>query len=268
MNTHTLKSLAILPHAYRQTNRAILYRNVALPTQWRHRSQPLPSCQARDFNSSLLLLKKGGKAARKEVQSQGRPLEADDPYDFSLLTNGIENSMNRLTSELDKLRPGGRFNPEVLEAVQVTLGKSSGGHKQRLGNLAQVVAKGRALTLLVEDKDHIKSIKSAVLGSNLNLTPQPAPDNPNNILINLPPTTKESRDQAVQTAQKAADIAKEAIRNARQAQHKKLRQMQQNRTARPDDVKKAGDKMEKVVADATAKVNAEIERKKKVLLTV
>ena len=63
--------------------------------------------------------------------------------------------MSRLTAELDKLRPGGRFNPEVLEAVTVPLpsGKSSGGQKPKLGSLAQIVPKGRTLTIFVEEKD-------------------------------------------------------------------------------------------------------------------
>lgn len=111
----------------------------------------------------------------------------------------------------------------------------------------------------------MKSITSAILSSNLNLSPQPAPDNPSNLLINLPPTTKESRDQAAATAQKAAEAANNAVRNARQTQHKKLRQMQLDRKARPDDLKKAGDRMEKIVTEATAKVKTEVDKKKKML---
>ena len=41
--------------------------------------------------------------------------------------------------------------------------------------------------------------------------------------------------------------------------------MQLNKAARPDNLKKAGDKMEKIVKDATAKVKVEVEKKKKVL---
>lgn len=65
--------------------------------------------------------------------------------------------------------------------------------------------------------------------------------------VHLPPPTKESRQVAVQAAGKAAETANTAIRNARQAQQKRLRAMQLGKVARPDDLKKAGERMEKVV---------------------
>ncbi|KAI9662307.1 MAG: hypothetical protein M1821_008474 [Bathelium mastoideum] len=263
MNGYTLSIKASLPRLWRPAT-VIRFRFVvhhfglsqpARPSQW----------QTRSYTPSPSLAKKGGKAAREEARATGRIPSTEDPSDFSLLNKSIEDAMSRLTAELDKLRPGGRFNPELLEAVTVSVGNGSGGQKHKLSSLAQVVPKGRTLTIFVEDKDHIKPITSAIFASNLNLAPQPAPDNPNNLIINLPPTTKESRDQAVATAQKAADTAENAIRSARQAQQKRLRQMQLDRKARPDNVKRAGDKMEKTIKDASAKVKTEVEKKKKVL---
>ncbi|KAF2235010.1 ribosome recycling factor [Viridothelium virens] len=263
MNAHRWRLQALLPQAsplvsrwcsrYEGCRVAALRPSTQL--QW----------QTRSFKVYPSLNKKRDKATREEGRPKGEIAGTEDPYDFAVLNRGIEESMSQLTADLDKLRPGGRFNPEILEAVTVALGKGNSGHKQKLGSLAQIVPKGRTLTVFVEDQDHVKSITSAILASNLNLTPQPASDNPSNLIINLPPTTKESRDQAVATAQKAADVANNKIRNARQAQHKKLRQMQLDKKARPDDLKKAGDKMEKAVAEATSKVKTEVDKKKKVL---
>lgn len=86
--------------------------------------------------------------------------------------------------------------------------------------------------------------------------------------ISLPPPTTESRQKAVQAAGKAADTANTAIRNARGSQQKKLRAMQTGKgatKARPDDLKKAADRMEKVVEKGSAEVKRIVDAAKKML---
>ena len=55
------------------------------------------------------------------------------------------------------------------------------------------------------------------------------------------------------------------MRDARGKQQKKLRAMQVNKSARPDDLKKAGDKMEKVVEKGQAEVKRIVDGARKVL---
>lgn len=77
----------------------------------------------------------------------------EDPFDFSTLEAGIENVTKRLSEELEKLRTGGRFNPDTLVNLRVHLVKDSKA-TERLGDLAQVLPKGgRSLILLVGEKD-------------------------------------------------------------------------------------------------------------------
>lgn len=66
-------------------------------------------------------------------------------------------------------------------------------------------------------------------------------------------------------ATKAGETAGASIRNARGAQQKKLRAMQLAKSARPDDLKKAGAQMEKVVEKGTAEVKRIVDGAKKVL---
>lgn len=66
-------------------------------------------------------------------------------------------------------------------------------------------------------------------------------------------------------ANKAGDKASDSIRNARQAQQKRLRAMGLAKSARPDDLKKAGDKMEKVVQKGEGEVKKVVEGARKVL---
>lgn len=92
---------------------------------------------------------------------------------------------------------------------------------------------------------HIKPVTSAIVASNLSLTPQPDPHNALQLNIPIPPPTKESRDKNVQAAKQAFEKAASAVRDSRGAMHKRLQDMQKKKLARPDDVRKAHDHMEK-----------------------
>ncbi|TKA77030.1 hypothetical protein B0A49_02313 [Cryomyces minteri] len=239
---------------------------------------------------SAPLPQKGGKATRAQSAdapssspSSSAPPAADDPFDFSVLEADIVKVHERLQHELKKLRSGGRFNPEVLEALRVHLVKG-GKESVRLGDVAQVIPKGRVVQLIVGEKDsskekrraheltelpggfqHIKPITSAILSSTLSLTPQPDPANPSLLSIPIPPPTADSRRAAIAEAQDAAKAATEAIRNARGTQQKKLRAMQLGKKALPDDLRKAAPLMEKLVEKGTKEVTRILDAAKKVL---
>ena len=113
-------------------------------------------------------LKKGGKAAReasRETSSSSSSSSSssttasssssgsDDASDFSALEEEIQKAMERLRSDLNKLRSGGRFNPDLLEALRVQLGKGSDAAFVKLGDVAQVIPKGRTVQVLVGEQD-------------------------------------------------------------------------------------------------------------------
>lgn len=64
---------------------------------------------------------------------------------------------------------------------------------------------------------------------------------------------------------KAGEKASTSIRDARGKQQKKLRAMQLNKSARPDDLKKAGTMMEKTVEKGSAELKKVVDNAKKVL---
>ncbi|KAL9054598.1 MAG: hypothetical protein Q9162_004061 [Coniocarpon cinnabarinum] len=201
-----------------------------------------------------------------------------DPQDFRTLRQGIANAQARLREDLSKLRGGGKLNPEVVESLRVKLDK--GATIERLSQIAQVVPRGRTLQVIASEKEsptyfhnsaliwrrqHMKPISSAILSSELGLAPQSDAQNPLQLNMNLPPPTTEARQRAVLAAQKLADGANDAVRNARGAHQKVLRAMEKARSARPDDVKKAGDEMEKIVAAGNAEVRRIADTAKKAL---
>lgn len=115
---------------------------------------------------------------------------------------------------------------------------------------------------------HVKPIISSIVQSpNLSLTPQPDPtgQDPLLLVLNIPPPTAESRQAAVDEAAKAGEKASASIRDARGKQQKKLRALQLSKSARPDDLQKAGAMMEKVVEKGTAELKKVVENAKKVL---
>ena len=120
--------------------------------------------------------------------------------------------------------------------------------------------------MLIYEK-HVKPTTSAIQSSNLNLTPQPDPtgNNPLLLVINIPPPTAESRRATVNEATKAGEKASTSIKDGRGKQQKKLRSMQVNKSARPDDLKKAGDRMEKIVEKGQVEVKKIVDNAKKVL---
>ena len=87
-------------------------------------------------------------------------------------------------------------------------------------------------------------------------------------MINIPPPTADSRKAAVAEATKAGDKASTAVKDARAKQQKKLRAMQLAKSARPDELKKAGTAMEKVVEKGSGELKKVVDAAKKMLDSV
>lgn len=134
-----------------------------LPPVIRLHNPPLqrPRYQIRCFAQSSTLRKKGGKAARNE-EGENKNDESLNPYDFSQLEANIGKAHKKLKAELSLLRAGGRFNHEAVENLRVNVDKGSKA-TERLGDLAQVVPKGRVLNILVGEKDVRDLIQAASL---------------------------------------------------------------------------------------------------------
>lgn len=111
----------------------------------------------------------------------------------------------------------------------------------------------------------MKPTMSAIIASDLSLTPQQDSHNPLQLNITIPPPTKESREQAVHVAKSATEKAVNAIRNARGTVHKRLQDMQKKKLVRPDDIRKAHDEMEKVAEKGQKEVKDIFEATKRSL---
>jgi ribosome recycling factor len=173
--------------------------------------------------------------------------------------------MEHLTHHLSQLRAGGRFNPDHLDNLRVKAFKGS-NDTVRLGDIAQVVPKGRVVSVIVGEEGHVKLVSSAILESDLNLVPHgPNPEQPTTLTINIPPPTGESRQKAIDEASKTADKAYGEVKDARALHQKRLRAMQVARSVRPDDLQKAHKRMEDIVKRGNEEIKRIFEGAKKVL---
>ncbi|CAI6323411.1 unnamed protein product [Periconia digitata] len=112
------------------------------------------------FSTSQSLQKKAGKANKAQARSdssppvgkRGAPTSVDTAFDLSHLESQILKAIEKLTHDLSQLRAGGRLNPEVVEGLKVQLGvagkEGTGKETVRLGDLAQVVPRGRVLNVI------------------------------------------------------------------------------------------------------------------------
>ncbi|KAH8725139.1 ribosome recycling factor domain-containing protein [Phaeosphaeriaceae sp. PMI808] len=239
---------------------------------------PKPQCLfhvSRSFSVSSSLYKKAGKAnkahARTDssppVTSPGQPTPTDEAYDVSGLEAQVLKAIEKLTHELSQLRGGGKLNPELVEKLSVQLGTAAEGKQTvKLGDIAQVVPRGRTLNVLCGEESHIKPITSAIAASPHSLTPLiPEASSPLTIQVPLPPPTGESRRAAVETAIKASERADKWIQTARQEHNKKLRKYEVNREVLPDDLQKAKKRMEEVVKRGHTEIKRISDGAKKVL---
>ena len=112
------------------------------------------ACHHRPFTTSLIFYKRGGKQeSKRNAETAASQTQNLDPFDFSDLKTGIDEALANLRSTLSKLRPGGRFDPEIINALRVHLEKGS-KETVRLSDVAQTVPKGgRSIVVLVGEAE-------------------------------------------------------------------------------------------------------------------
>lgn len=108
-----------------------------------------------------------------------------------------------------------------------------------------------------------------ILSSPHSLNPQgPTQDAPTTLTIQLPPATGESRQAALDEAQKLALQGNDAINAERQKHHKFMKRMEKEKKVRPDDFQKAHKMMEDVVKGGNDEVKRITDGAKRVLESV
>lgn len=178
--------------------------------------------------------------------------------DFSAFEGEIEKIIEGLRDEVRRVRPGG-LSVEDIENVKVILKKvpekpiERGNEKEKtkvvvkVGEMAQVVPRGRVMVVLVGERDHTKPLLTALSSSSLPINPlPPSPDTPFELHIPIPPTTTESRINALAQVSAKGEKALFALREARGVEKKRLNALKLSKRMGPDMFKRGETILERV----------------------
>jgi hypothetical protein len=103
---------------------------------------PLPKKSSNSNSSS-------SKQAPKRTTAAATPNTAkSDPLDFSVFEADIKRTLDGLKHDLGRIRAGG-LDAEKIENVRVKLGPGGRGEVVRVGEVAQVVQRGRVMVIMV-----------------------------------------------------------------------------------------------------------------------
>lgn len=96
----------------------------------------------------------GKKDSKRTVElNEEKTEEIVDPLDLTKYENEIMEIQQQLREDLSKIRPGG-VSAEQVEETRVHLGKGAGRREAvNVGDLSQVVARGREIVILVGEKE-------------------------------------------------------------------------------------------------------------------
>ncbi|KAL7809000.1 ribosome recycling factor [Trichoderma aethiopicum] len=206
----------------------------------------------------------------------------EDPLDFSALLAAYATIDAHFKAQLQAVLHGGRFNPDVLGALPVAVKSHDEQHQHQqkhdhhhhhdhqhgaaptgaakttfpLRELAQIVPRsGRIISLLVNEREYIKPIMSAVQASkDFNQQPQRSEDNELELLLRV---EMERKEDLVRRVKEACQGWRERVRQARTKHEKALKEWKKNGVVLPDVVRKADKELQKVQDKKMKEIDAE-----------
>ena len=182
-------------------------------------------------------------------------------FDINDLKRRMEGAINALKHELGGLRTG-RAAISMVEPVQV---EAYGSHMP-LNQVATVsVPEPRLLSVQVWDKSMVKAVETAIVNSNLGLSPATEGQV---IRLRIPELNEERRKELVKVAHKYAEAARVAVRHVRRDGLDVLKKAEKDHKISEDDEKRLSGDVQKATDAAIADVDKLLATKEKEILTV
>ncbi|MDO8979715.1 MAG: ribosome recycling factor [Afipia sp.] len=182
-------------------------------------------------------------------------------FDINDLKRRMEGAINALKHELGGLRTG-RASASMVEPVQV---EAYGSHMP-LNQVATVsVPEPRLLSVQVWDKSMVKAVETAIVNSNLGLSPATEGQV---IRLRIPELNEERRKELVKVAHKYTEAARVAVRHVRRDGLDVLKKLEKDHQISEDDEKRLSNEVQKATDAAIADVDKALATKEKEILTV
>lgn len=182
-------------------------------------------------------------------------------FDINDLKRRMEGAVSALKHELGGLRTG-RAAISMVEPVQV---EAYGSHMP-LNQVATVsVPEPRLLSVQVWDKSMVKAVETAIVNSNLGLSPATEGQV---IRLRIPELNEERRKELVKVAHKYAEAARVAVRHVRRDGLDVVKKLEKDHQISEDEQERFSNDVQKVTDAAIADVDKLLGTKEKEILTV
>lgn len=157
---------------------------------------------------------------------------------------------------------GNRASPALVDRLKVNYY----GQDSELRQLANIsTPEPMTITIRPYDPGAVKAIENALLTSDIGINP-----NTDNgvIRLNMPPLTKERRQELVKVLNKRTEEARVAIRNIRRSANDDIKLFEKEKEISEDDAKRGQDKVQELTDQFISKVDELSKNKEKDLLEV
>jgi ribosome recycling factor len=180
---------------------------------------------------------------------------------FNQAETKMKKTVEALRHHLGSIRTG-RASPALVDHLRVEYY----GTEMPLNQLANIsVPESRTLLIQPWDKGAIKAIEKAIQNSDLGL-------NPNNdgqtIRLSIPTLTEQRRKEMVKLVKKEVEEQKVSLRNIRRDAVGDLKKLESEKQISEDELKRAQDKLEQLVAQYTKELDRQGQNKEQEVLEV
>ena len=182
-------------------------------------------------------------------------------FDINDLKRRMEGALTALKHELGGLRTG-RAAISMVEPVQV---EAYGSHMP-LNQVATVsVPEPRMLSVQVWDKSMVKAVETAIVNSNLGLSPATEGQV---IRLRIPELNEERRKELVKVAHKYAEAARIAVRHVRRDGIDVIKKLEKDGDMTKDDAARNSDLVQKATDQHIGEIDQALAAKEKEILHV
>ncbi|MBT8127106.1 MAG: ribosome recycling factor [Gammaproteobacteria bacterium] len=173
----------------------------------------------------------------------------------------MSKSIDSLHTEFAKIRTG-RAHPSLLDQIHVDYY----GADTPINQVANVsVEDSRTLMVTPWEKDMVKKVEKAIMGSDLGLNPATAGTV---IRIPMPPLTEERRRDLVKVVKQEAEQGRVAIRNIRRDANSDFKELLKEKEISEDEERKAEERIQKLTDNFVGKIDKILADKEAELMEV
>jgi ribosome recycling factor len=171
----------------------------------------------------------------------------------------MEKALASLERDFTRLRTG-RASTALVDGIKVDYY----GTPTLINQLASVaVPDSKTVTIQPWDKNAFALVEKAILKSDLGLTPV---NDGKIIRISIPALTEERRKELVKVSRKYTEEARIAVRNVRRDANEGLKKLEKAKGITEDELKKAGDEVQKRTDKFVARCDERCQAKEKEIM--